>query len=243
MKLHSEIINILNENNYPIVRKEVSLDFELAAITAVRKVHGTNAIVRNCFFHLTQNFYNYIVDMGFKVRYTKDREFSKQVKMYMALAFLPPADIVPAFDELELYAHADLKPFVKYVSEWYIKGVNGHGPRYPPTLWSTYREDGMLAPKTQNYIESFHAKIGRVLQAKHVGVFRFMSELQKETSEQQTEILQTLNGVERQGQKGCYSERNRRIAAIIENEANYPTYTKMLEHLSTCIGEELLTRM
>lgn len=87
----------------------------------------------------------------------------------MALAFLEEKDISKAFAELKPISTVELLPFIEYVDEFYVNGKGGHQARYPPSLWSCFIENGHLGAKTQNYVESFHAQIGKVLAESHVG--------------------------------------------------------------------------
>lgn len=239
MRVHQEIINIFNDKNFPLEKKTIIQDFEIAAINAARKVYSGNAIIHGCFFHLSQSFLKKVCSIGLKKQYSTNMNINTYVKMYMALAFLPCEDIITAFEEIKLDTPKELEDFITYVSEYYIHGSNGNGPRYPPSLWTTNHENGM-ASRTQNYLESFHSKINRVIGASHVGVFRLMGELQKEIIEQEHEIAQALNGTGRKGPKGKFKERNKRIETILSNRDSYKTFKELLEALSTCIGNEFL---
>ena len=43
---------------------------------------------KGCLFHLSQNIYRKIVELGYKVRYLTDSEFSMNIRSMVALAFL-----------------------------------------------------------------------------------------------------------------------------------------------------------
>lgn len=86
-------------------------------------------------------------------------------------------------------------------------------PGYPPRIWSTFQRDG---PKTQNYVESFHARINAAIEAKHIGVFKLLSELKRESKEQLEEIEHVRAGYGRKGTKNKCMERNERIKNIVE---------------------------
>lgn len=111
-----------------------------------------------------------------------------------------------------------------------------------PALWSCFRAEGHIGAKTQNYVESFHAQIAKVLGEKHVGVFRLLKGLQGEAAKQELEISRLKNGLGRKGTTNCYLDRNKRITAILNQRETYESLEEMLAHLSTCIGDESLPR-
>lgn len=241
LRFHQELLNMLNEVG-PVVNKKVTLDFEKAAMNAIERIH-TGATIHNCFFHLTHSFLKRINKIGLKSRYATDRDFNELVKMYMALAFLEAGDIPLAFAELKNNSPMALYPFVQYVADYYVIGKNGNQPRYPPAMWTTYQGDGHhTGTKTQNFVESFHAQIAKILGAKHVGCFRLISELQKEANHQELEIARVMDGQGRPGTKNIYSDRNARISNIVNQKDYYISLFEMLKALSTCIGDETLPR-
>ena len=75
------------------------IDFEKAAQNAFEAVHP-NTDLFACFFHLCNNVWRKVQRAGLQQRYEDDAEFSIFVRMIMALAFIPLADLDTAFDEL-----------------------------------------------------------------------------------------------------------------------------------------------
>jgi MULE transposase domain len=65
----------LNESLNP---KTITVDFEKAAINAIHHVFG-NTSFRRYFFHLSQNIWRHVQNLGFRQRYTKDSIFTLQV--------------------------------------------------------------------------------------------------------------------------------------------------------------------
>jgi hypothetical protein len=56
--------------------------------------------VHGCFFHLSQCIWRQIQQAGLQVRYSQDAEFALQLPLLPALAFVPPNDVVDAFEQL-----------------------------------------------------------------------------------------------------------------------------------------------
>lgn len=75
------------------------MDFEHAQIQAFSDRFSRDKITL-CLFHLSQSLFLHLVDLGFKVRYQNDFEFSLQVRCLFALAFLPITDVISGFEDL-----------------------------------------------------------------------------------------------------------------------------------------------
>ena len=100
-----------------------------------------------------------MTDIGLKVRYQTDCDFNTKVKCLMALAFIPPPDIINAFKEL--VDDDDLpQELVAYFEMHYIGGERGRGtrrrrvpPTFPTELWNVYE-------RTLNHLANTNNSIG-----------------------------------------------------------------------------------
>ena len=91
-----EEIKILCSNACP---SHLIVDFELAAINSFSlSFPGTQ--INGCFFHLAQNLFRKIQELGLKPRYQQDSSFVLQVRMIPSLAFATPTDVLHLFSEL-----------------------------------------------------------------------------------------------------------------------------------------------
>ena len=68
------------------------------------------ANVQGCLYHLSQNIYRHVQSLGLQERYQSDAEFALQVRLVAALAFVPVADVVNSFKELQDEVQSDLTP-------------------------------------------------------------------------------------------------------------------------------------
>ena len=102
-------------------------DFEKAAINSIQR-NFSHATVTGCLFHMSQNIYRKVVDLGFKQQYHSDNMFSLKVRCLPALAFLPPTDVVQGF---ELLAEDDVLPseLISYFEDSYAGPCRGRGAR------------------------------------------------------------------------------------------------------------------
>ena len=80
--------------------------------------------MRACYFHFGQAIYRKIVDLGFKVKYHNDSSFSHKVRCFLALAFLPVADVVNGFEELSEDDNISAE-FLSYFELTYIGVMKG----------------------------------------------------------------------------------------------------------------------
>ena len=79
--------------------------------------------------------------------------------MLIALAFIPPVDIVRAFEELEEYVDPTLELVLEYLEDNYIGRRQRQGrknPRFPITLWNVYNRTLNNEPRTNNSAEAGH---------------------------------------------------------------------------------------
>src|SRR5207245_9617522 len=77
----------------------VLVDFEKAAITSFNKAYP-GAQVRGCYFHLCQSILRKVNEVGMKVVYENNNEVRGFIRCLPSLAFVPPEDVVEAFELL-----------------------------------------------------------------------------------------------------------------------------------------------
>lgn len=129
------------------------VDFELAAVNAINQnFEGVN--VSGCFFHLTQNVWKQIQKVGLQTRYNNYIEFAVNIRMLAALAFVPVADVIRAYEIVvsshfwieneENDANLEKQRLLNYFEKNYI-GVMGRTqtqgrrtPRFPIELWNVF---------------------------------------------------------------------------------------------------------
>lgn len=141
----------------------VMSDFEMSILNAVRALFP-DSTVRACFFHLGQSMYRKVQSLGLQEAYNdpQDRSVKEAVHSMLALAFVPVADLVATFLELERTLAAPLKPVARYLDETYIRGPRARGarrrgrPRYEPHLWNTYESTLRDEHRTNNMNEGWH---------------------------------------------------------------------------------------
>lgn len=130
------------------------LDFEKPAHNAATSVFP-NIIIRCCRFHLGQNWFKKIVDLGLKDEYLDmNSEIGSWLKLFFGLTFVESELTEEAFLQIMSIAPIDKRceAFSDYILEFYILP----DAMFPPYLWA---EAPSLSPRTTNGAESYHRHI------------------------------------------------------------------------------------
>ena len=77
-------------------------DFEVAAINSFSEKFP-NASISGCFYHLPANIWKKIQEVCLQERYNNDPEFALHLRI-AAFAFIPPGNVVNAFERLYEFA-------------------------------------------------------------------------------------------------------------------------------------------
>ena len=77
----------------------ILVDFELTAINSF-SLNFPGTQIKGCSFHLAQNFWRKIQELGLKARYQQDSLFALQVRIIPSLAFSTPTDVPNLSSEL-----------------------------------------------------------------------------------------------------------------------------------------------
>ncbi len=98
-KMIAELKESALKNSFELNPTELTIDFEIAVIGAFR-FHFPRIKINGCFFHLGQNFFRKVVEIGLKTHYNEDESLRKFVKKVICLALLPKDKVQDAFIEL-----------------------------------------------------------------------------------------------------------------------------------------------
>lgn len=128
---------------------DVMTDFEMAAINAV-KINFPLAETHGCLFHFGQSIWRHIQLVGLQSVYNEDANFAFQLRLLVALAFLPVECISDAYDELIATDFFDgpnehknaIEELLTYFQTTYVYGFDRFGkkkdPLFPPALWCVF---------------------------------------------------------------------------------------------------------
>lgn len=182
----------------------ILVDFERAAINAFNTAYPT-ATVSGCYFHLSQSVIRKVHEVGLKIQYETDNKVREYVRCLSALAFVPPADVIEAFELL-----VDTMPDVDHLGEvttffeyTYIRGrrQRGRGEIYGQALFATDMwnkhdagTDGIA--RTTNSVEGWHHGLQSLFQCQHPTMWTFFRGLKLDIQKQKTTFLHAVSGVE-----------------------------------------------
>ncbi|KAH9359980.1 hypothetical protein HPB48_018468 [Haemaphysalis longicornis] len=176
-------------------------DFESAAIIAAGNIFR-QVRVQGCFFHLCQAVYRKLCKLGFQTRYGSDEDFAVQVRMLPALAFLPPAEVAEAFEDVMTRFPPEALQIALYFEDTYIGRRRRNGllsATFPTSIWSVHRSVVEGLPRTNNSAEAWHRSF------------------QKEQSLQEMRIAQLDAGQQPPGLPAKYRALNARILRVLED--------------------------
>ena len=137
--------------------REMLLDFEKAKINSFEEV-WPDALVRCCFFHLTQNIWRKVQAAGTQANYNHDEELVMRIRQLPVLAFASPSDVQRLFEavvqELPMPQATELDLYFErtYIGSTLPGAIVPYLPMELPhrhTLWTTShgQRRGSMAPQ------------------------------------------------------------------------------------------------
>ena len=211
----------------------VLMDFEKAALNAFEVVHPNTEIV-GCFFHLCKSIWKKIQGSGLQQWYQDDDDFSLHARMIMALAFVPPADLDAAFDdlftEIRNNFNNDFDDILNYFEDTYIGRLRRNGrrdaPLFPGEMWNMYNRTRNHLPRTNNNVEGWHNGLQAHINACHPSLWKFLNVMKREENLSRVKLTQCLGGIPQEENKR-YKDMNEQIMNIVDD---YPG-TPILDYL------------
>ena len=106
----------------------VVVDFEQAAINAVRTVLGQHVVIQGYFYHLTQSTWRHIQEMRLVPLYNKNKNVKQFCRMLDALTFLPAVKVRDEMTYLrgnipECEGKEQLEQLLNYFYRTYVSGT------------------------------------------------------------------------------------------------------------------------
>ncbi|KAH7691334.1 hypothetical protein AAVH_40152 [Aphelenchoides avenae] len=201
----------------------VSLDFEQATLTAIRNAFPEAALL-GCLYHLAKNVRLHVSREGLLARYNTDADFALQVRMIVALAFVPLADVELAFETLEDELPDELQPVLAYFETYYIGRRRNDNVRRQPLftkeLWSVHARTVGNQDRTNNHAEAAHRKLQAMLQMDHPSLWKFIEALMHVQKETDFRFEQYVRGDQNVPKRKKYREADERILTIVTEYRN-----------------------
>lgn len=141
-----EALKVLLEAQPTLNPTDYMVDFERAAMNAIHEVFPDSEI-HGCHFHFTQNVWRHIQQVGLQKKYNEDADFALNLRLLIALAFVPIDSVAEAYTELletEFFKQGDPKveELLDYFQSTYIYALDRKGnkkePMFSIKLWNVY---------------------------------------------------------------------------------------------------------
>lgn len=160
--LYYKIFKYLRDH-FDFYPHRVMSDYERGMRTAISKVWN-NAILSGCHFHYKQAIRRKLISYGLKKIIETNIHARNTLKFFMALPLLPQNQIMKGFEEIIDYQRKHsltrkLISFNKYFVKTWLKNLKSYK---------------LKDHRTNNYAESFNAKLKRKIQ-KNPSTFMFLS--------------------------------------------------------------------
>ncbi|CAF1103817.1 unnamed protein product [Rotaria sordida] len=164
ISIFNSILNLCHMNNIGLNPKFITIDFEQAAIIAIKLIFP-NAIIKGCNFHFNKCIYSKLQDLGFQSAFINKKSsdlneinIRNLYKKTCALAFMPPQEIgklwVTIMDEYQDIEN--IEGFYDYVTNTWIDD----DALFDYVLWNYYNFKSL---RTNNHVEGWHHRLNNDL--------------------------------------------------------------------------------
>lgn len=210
-------------------------DFELAVINSVSEVLPDTQI-GCCLFHYTQCILRHaVIVCGLKTAINSDYSVKLAVNYLMALPFIPLPDLATVFRNLTQSLEApeeyieQLQRLYTYAKTTFVSGVSARGrrraqpPRYAPDTWNVFDATVNGMARTNNFVESWHARFAQLIVTHHANVWKFLDHLKLDQDDNESVIIQLARGhtVVRHRIPAKYRQNQQVIETVVGNYNAY----------------------
>lgn len=180
--------------NDKINDKSILLDFELASYNQA-KLYFKDHQLYGCLFHFGQIIWRRVQLLKFSKDFIADYNIKFNVKMILALSFVPIGDVLIMAARLKKYLVTEDSKYVLILFKWfqqeYLSENNGNKSI---KFWNAHERTLKRIPKTTNSIEGFHRHLNTLIKIKQSSFLQIGKELIKEQEITELKLLQSLHG-------------------------------------------------
>jgi hypothetical protein len=210
-------------------------DFERTILNACATVFPASR-AQGCLFHLGQCLWRKVQEEQLAATYRNDENFRLQVKMMLALSFVPPADVIAAFEEFVETCENTMVSLIDYWEDNYIgrhRRNRRANPRFAIDLWNVYDRLANGLPRTNNSVEAWHNSFQRTLDSHHPSVFKLINQFLQEQDHIEIQRERYLAGARKsESSRSKYVQLNRRLNTVAGTYGTIPStdYLRGIAH-------------
>ena len=191
----------------------VHLDFEQAAINAVKATFGPHVLTLGCLYHLTQATWRKVQELGLSQYYTENGSFRHFCGMLDGLAFLPLSDVTEGMQYLRNLDEEYTDDLLDYFDHTYVSGsfrwiqrpalpgedqptirLRKMPPLFPPQMWNVHNATLRGDARTNNLCETWNNSFSQLVGHKHPSVWRLLTHIKEDESLSRLQICQDSRG-------------------------------------------------
>lgn len=179
-----EFIKSRMQSFYPM---NIILDFEHASFNAL-KITFPESILSGCLFHLSQIVWRRVQSQGFCSLYKESYNFKLDLKMILALSFVPTMNVLNEAKKLRSYFLNERKcsqsiSILEWFYKQYITSVEySTNSNKNISFWNVYSRTISGIPRTSNSLEGYHRHLNCLIMQKQHSILLIGKELIKEQS-------------------------------------------------------------
>lgn len=206
----------------------VMIDMEQAVVSAVSDMF-TECWITFCFFHFRQSIWRWIQANGMCSRYSHENNnwFRKLINQHACLAFVPPNDVIEAFECLQQTIEdrhledGDVEAFIGYFESSFIGRVRRNGtrgnPRHGIEMWNQYNKAISGENRTNNSVEGWHHAMLSISNCHHPHFGKFLDIIKQDMLNSRIKIVQSNTGIANTPQRSTYKMLSQRYKVIAES--------------------------
>lgn len=237
-ELYIEVLRVLKQHQSRLKPKKLMIDFETGFASAFT-VCFPRAKISGCLFHFGQCIWRHVQKYGLQSLYNEDVEFSLNVRLLMALAFVPEADVIIAFEELIACKYYDdheelLADLLGYFeSNWVgvLKTNRRHRtqPKFKLEMWNYYETVMNDDIRTNNLVEGWHSSFNRKVRVNHAEMGKFINVIKGEQNITEILITQLQTGLDiAPKRRKAYRDFDERLKTIVTNYDSHHKLTYLM---------------
>lgn len=157
------------------------------------KRYFTNSNLFGCNFHIGQIIWRRVQYLKFSKTVTDVPHVKLQVKMILALSFVPSADVLIVAARLKKFILQEKSDELLSLFEWfqgeYLSNDTGNKS---VSFWNVYERTQLKIPRTTNSLEGYHRHLNTFINTKQSSIITILNELKNEQFIVENKIFMSL---------------------------------------------------